>query len=276
MIAAGGQKQQQQVMSKRSSKDVGSSKGSVKKQKSEGNEVEEAFETLKNVDIKQLMTSSGPTVTNVILRQDGSQEEVSLDMTPSARAAQEILGGEVTFLGQYEDLQVILIINRQQLGSQSEINKHTLQPPFHNAEVYGDILLSRSDDNGLPLDFSLEEYIEFTKKVIEPFEVEDSEDEESAGNSQEDEDDEVGDGEEDDEEESEEEEEDSNDEDDEEMMNLLLAKLRKAYRDEHGRDPTDDEFAELADALLGKIEGENEDEFEEDGEENEEDEDEQV
>jgi hypothetical protein len=262
-------------MSKRSSKDIASnSQSGVKKQKAEGNEVEEAFETLKNVDIKQLMTSTGPTVSNVILRKDGSREEVSLDMTPSARAAQEILGGEVTFLGQYEDLQVILIINRQQTGSEAELNTHKLQPPFHTAEVYGDILLSRSDDNGLPLDFSLEEYIEFTKKVIEPFEVEDNED---------DDDDDDDDDNDDDEEDEEDEEGDEEDEDEEDMMNRLLARLREAYREQHGRDPTDDEFAELADSLLEKLGGsDEEDEFEEmsgdddDDEEEEEQEEEEV
>lgn len=275
-------------MSKRSIKEVSesSSDSGDKKQRSADelpdadNDVEAAFETLKNVDIKKLMTSNGPTVKNVLLRKDGSREEISLDMTPSVRAVQEVLGGEVTFLGQYEDIQVILLINRTQTAISGDLNQHKLQPPFHNAEVYGDILVSRSDDDGLPSDFSLEEYITFTEKVIEPYEVSEDDDEEEGDDDEEDEEGlEVID-EEDSDEDEDGGEGDDDDEDDEaeaeEVINQLLERLKSAYKEQHGRDPTDEEFEELASSLMENIgaaydDDEEEEEDDDDDEEEEED-----
>eukprot|EP00957_Ditylum_brightwellii_P024771 1871950-Ditylum_brightwellii.AAC.1 len=62
----------------------------------------------------------------------------------------KILGGPFTFLGQYEDEGIMIMVRRAD-NSQSEegeenlppLNLHKLQPPFHNAEVRGDILLMR-------------------------------------------------------------------------------------------------------------------------------------
>ena len=239
-------------------------------------DVQKAYATLQSVDIKQLMEQKGPTVKNVLLRKDGSCSEVTLDMTPAVKSTQDLLGGDVTFLGQYDDLQVILLINRTQTAIESERNQHKLQPPFHTAEVYGDILLSRSDDDGMPQDFTLEEYVAFTKQVIEPFEVvavsEDSDSEENDEDDDEEEDSQLDAIDEDDEESDGDDEDDEaiDDEDAEQMMDMLLERLRKGFKEQHGRDPNEEEFADLAEALMSNIEASYGDEGEDEEEEEEE------
>ncbi|CAM9094032.1 unnamed protein product, partial [Ectocarpus fasciculatus] len=92
---------------------------------------------------------------------DGTEEEIEVDMTPSLRRCQEILGGELTFLGQWEDLQVVILVSKDQSGKGAKKNRHKLQPPFHAATAYGDILLTRSDDDGEAAPFRLSEYTAF-------------------------------------------------------------------------------------------------------------------
>ena len=100
--------------------------------------LETSLRSLQDVDIKGLLVQQFSNVKNVILRADGKSEEVILDMSPSKSSLTATLGGSITFLGR---------ITAQQTFK--------LQPPFNDMEIYGDILLIRSDDNGLPLDFLL-------------------------------------------------------------------------------------------------------------------------
>ena len=215
----------------------------------------------------------------MLLKQDGSEEELSLDMTPSKKMTQETLGGQITFMGQWEDMEVILVINKaaQEEASAAKRNLHKLQPPFHDADVYGDILLMRSDADGNPKGLPLADYEAFKKRDIKewkPVELEEG--------GAEDEDDEEGEDDEEDEEDDDEDDEDDDegedeDEEDTEIEKMYLDVLKKKvitqYQAVHGKDPTDEEADDLARRLLSAIsaapapEDGNEDEEEEEEEE---------
>jgi len=79
--------------------------------------------------------------------------EMSIDTTPKKSMVSQILGGPFTFLGQYEEEGIVVMIRREQdttdEGEESDLvrNPHTLQPPLHDRTVYGDILLMRVADS---------------------------------------------------------------------------------------------------------------------------------
>ena len=84
---------------------------------------------------------------------------MSFDTTPKLKKVNETLGCEphdnITFAGQWEDVVekndcVILIIRDK---DNLPINKSKLQPPFHEAEIPGPILLQRSGAQGEVLPF---------------------------------------------------------------------------------------------------------------------------
>jgi len=85
--------------------------------------------------------------------------EIQIDTTPKKQMVSQTLGGPFTFLGQYEDEGIMIMIRRpediEETGADVVLNPHSLQPPLHNAEVYGDILLMRIapiDDEGEQVD----------------------------------------------------------------------------------------------------------------------------
>lgn len=123
-----------------------------------------------SVDVNAVMSSEGPVVSTVILRANGESEEHVIDMSPKLQLVAKILGSSVGFLGQWETLEVVLIMRVDQDNEKIPMNVHTLQPPFHEAEVRGDILLMRNNDEGIPVDFTLKEYQEFQQLVIEKWE----------------------------------------------------------------------------------------------------------
>ena len=94
--------------------------------------------------------------------------QIMVDTTPKKSMVSQILGGPFTFLGQYESEGIVLMVRRQpdttvtinEDNSQDNkndenddnlkreidglvLNPHQLQPPLHNAKVYGDILIMR-------------------------------------------------------------------------------------------------------------------------------------
>ena len=123
-----------------------------------------------SVDVNAVMSSEGPIVSVVVLRATGECEELVMDMSPKLQAVAKELGGKVGFLGQWETLEVVLINRADQDDESIPMNVHTLQPPFHDAEVRGDILLMKNNEEGLPTNFSLQEYTDFQKLVIEKWE----------------------------------------------------------------------------------------------------------
>lgn len=115
----------------------------------------------------QTYSKLGPIVAVVILRTNGETEEKAMDMTPKTDKVREELKGAVTFLGQYEMLEVVIVMRADQDSEELPINTHKMQPPFHQAEVRGDMILMRSNEEGFPIDFTLKEYKDFQALKIE-------------------------------------------------------------------------------------------------------------
>ena len=142
------------------------------------------------MDISKIMSSTGPVVKCVLLHatthtatanatdadadqgskskdDDGAEKaaspllhqhlitEINVDTTPRKSQVNSILGGPFTFLGQYEEEGIVVMIRRPRPdyvdgedGDKADdddlpVNPHRLQPPFQNAVVRGDILLMR-------------------------------------------------------------------------------------------------------------------------------------
>ena len=92
-------------------------------------------------DISQILNSKGPIVNGVLLASDGSIRDVPVDTTPKAQAVAKLLGGPFTFLGQYEEEGLMLMVRREDESDQQlPTNLHKLQPPFHETSVKGDVL----------------------------------------------------------------------------------------------------------------------------------------
>ena len=106
--------------------------------------------------IREILDETGPIVKVVILKVDGTQEESTFDMTPMKNTLGKYLNDSVTFIGQYEDEQVVIT---KGLNSTEQENKNILPCPFHEEKHNGDIVLIRMDDDANPKDFTLREYL---------------------------------------------------------------------------------------------------------------------
>ena len=106
--------------------------------------------------LREILDENGPIVKVVILKVDGTREESTFDMTPMKNTLGKYLNDSVTFIGQYEDEQVVIT---KGLNSTEPENKNTLPSPFHEEKHNGDIVLIRMDDNAIPKDFTLQEYL---------------------------------------------------------------------------------------------------------------------
>ena len=72
----------------------------------------------------------------------------------------KILGGPATFIGQWPEIDVVLL----KCTSSHIKNMNSIPPPFENETVFGKILLIRMDKYSEPNDFTLDEYTEFIKE----------------------------------------------------------------------------------------------------------------
>jgi hypothetical protein len=82
-------------------------------------------------------------------------ETIELDIKPSKNEIFKLLGGPQTFIGQWPEIDVVIM---KAETSTSTTNENTLPPPFDREEVHGKVLLVRMDENSEPQDFTLEEY----------------------------------------------------------------------------------------------------------------------
>lgn len=91
----------------------------------------------------------------------GYMEEIAVDTTPKKSMVAQILGGDFTFLGQYEDEGIMVMVRRPDWEDEDSsfdesdippVNPHPLQPPFDELEVRGDILLIRVAETAEELD----------------------------------------------------------------------------------------------------------------------------
>jgi hypothetical protein len=99
------------------------------------------------------------TVAVLIKEQFGNIQEIDLDIEPSKNEIFLRLGGPATFIGQWPDLDVVIM--KSTCGE--SLNLNVLPTPFNTEEVYGPILLVRMDENSDPRDFTLEEYLSFVR-----------------------------------------------------------------------------------------------------------------
>jgi len=76
----------------------------------------------------------------------------------------KILGGKVTFVGQWPEIDVVII----RAVHASCINENVLPPPFHEEEVMGKILLVRMDEHSEPQDFTKEEFTAWAARTPSP------------------------------------------------------------------------------------------------------------
>mmetsp|Transcript_28317 Transcript_28317/g.56979 ORF Transcript_28317/g.56979 Transcript_28317/m.56979 type:complete len:471 (+) Transcript_28317:311-1723(+) len=88
-------------------------------------------------------------------------EEIEVDTTPKKSMVAQVLGGDFTFLGQYEDEGIMVMVRRPDWEDEESsfdesdippVNPHPLQPPFDEVEVRGDILLIRVAETAEELD----------------------------------------------------------------------------------------------------------------------------
>jgi len=96
----------------------------------------------------------------LIKEQFGDIREIELDIDPRKNEIFLLLSGSPTFIGQWPDLDVVIM--KAQYAN--NINNNILPPPFENEEVYGSILLVRMDENSDPRDLTLEEYLGFVRR----------------------------------------------------------------------------------------------------------------
>ena len=100
------------------------------------------------------------TVAVLIKEQFGNIQEIDIDLDPNKYEVFLTLGGPATFVGQWEDIQVVIM-----KSVRHEVYNHNKLPkPFDNEEVYGPMLLVRMDDTAEPKDFTLDEYITFSRE----------------------------------------------------------------------------------------------------------------
>ena len=198
-------------------------------------------------------------------------EEVEIDTTPQKQMVAQVLGGKFTFVGQYEDEGIMLMVRNVEDLDEDQlppINAHKLQPPFDEHEVRGDILIvkvaatdevlddvdTNENDVVVPtndeffLDYTKDQYVAFAKRtdVVAPEAPED--DEVETGDGEEDEDEEEDDDDDDDD--------DGHDEDDDDhtgMMNLLMRSILRKFTEDNGRGPNTDELLKIREALASKM-----------------------
>ncbi len=93
----------------------------------------------------------------LISEQLGNIEEIE---TPLSSDMFYILKGPGTFMGQYEDIDVVVMKCRESFMDLSN-NQNRLPPPYHDELVLGPILLVRMNQDAEPEDFTLEEYTRY-------------------------------------------------------------------------------------------------------------------
>eukprot|EP01029_Cantina_marsupialis_P028694 TRINITY_DN777888_c0_g1_i1.p1 TRINITY_DN777888_c0_g1~~TRINITY_DN777888_c0_g1_i1.p1 ORF type:complete len:232 (+),score=121.53 TRINITY_DN777888_c0_g1_i1:93-788(+) len=123
--------------------------------------------------ITSMMTEHGDLIVKaVVLNADGTKKQIDLNMATKANEVVKVLGGPATICGFYPQIDVVMTSLRE--PKDAKINKNKLQPPFHKKEIKGSILLTKMVE-AEPKDFTLAEYEDFLKLEIEEFEIEEPE-----------------------------------------------------------------------------------------------------
>ena len=105
-----------------------------------------------------------PVKAVIIGEQRGDISEISLDISTKTSQVTQYLGGPGTFIGQWPELDIVIMKCRESLFDPI-INQNKLAQPFTNEVVVGPILLIRMDSNAEPKDLHLTE-IQESKLVL--------------------------------------------------------------------------------------------------------------
>jgi hypothetical protein len=90
----------------------------------------------------------------LIHEDDGAIIEIDLDISPRKNEIFKILGGRQTFIGQWPDIDVVIL----KAENATIKNNNTLPYPFDTEDIDGKVLLIRMDEHSDPQDFTLNEY----------------------------------------------------------------------------------------------------------------------
>jgi hypothetical protein len=93
----------------------------------------------------------------LISEEDGNISEIE---TPLQSDLYKILKGSATFIGQWPEIDVVIMRCQESCFDLME-NRNILPKPFDSERVLGPILLVRMDINSIPIDFTLKEYEQF-------------------------------------------------------------------------------------------------------------------
>lgn len=100
----------------------------------------------------------------VLIHEDeGCLNDIEIDIDPIKNEIFKNLGGPVTFIGQWPDLDVVII---KCITAQTK-NMNTIPHPFQSEVIFGKVLLIRMDKYSEPRDFTLDEYTHFKKMSLE-------------------------------------------------------------------------------------------------------------
>ncbi len=113
--------------------------------------------------ITRLMKEDGPIVTAVQLSSSGDAKEITLDMTPNKNELVKVLGGKISFYGQYEDLEVV-VVALAEFPVLQPVNDFKLPPPLHSHDIKGDVILLKVNEDSVPENFTVTEWLEFLKQ----------------------------------------------------------------------------------------------------------------
>ena len=89
--------------------------------------------------------------------------EIDIDIDPVKNQIFKVLQGPATFIGQWPELDVVIMkcVRGGDPWAERERNENLLPPPFQRERVLGKILLMRMDADSEPQDFTLDEYNDF-------------------------------------------------------------------------------------------------------------------
>jgi hypothetical protein len=108
-----------------------------------------------------LLNETKAKMVSAVLINEGLNDiqEIDLDISPERNEIYNILGGRATFVGQWEQLDVVIIKRASDDGS---LNLNKLPSPFYDETIFGPILLVRMDEESENQDFTLPEYTDFS------------------------------------------------------------------------------------------------------------------
>jgi len=247
------------------------------------------MDQLNGDDITRILNSAGPIVTCVLIRPSESNNdeekediitEVRIDTTPQKREVENVLGGPITFLGQYIEEGVVVMTKKEEDEENTTRNRIKLPMPLHEVVAYSALVMKVSqeddDDNTTNedffLDYSKEKYLDLVNRGGEERQEPIQEDKDGDGNEEEQSNDEGSDVEDEDVDvdsdgvvlDDDDDYDDDFEDDDEEMdldseeerigmLNLCMGQVLRRFHQENGHGPDTRQLLEMRQALAVKL-----------------------